>query len=244
VAPTAPSDAYGPDEAVQADLSAAQHSRPAAGDDPARGGSSPVPARAIARRGVPLAAAVAVLIAALGVPLGYLWSLIGPRVPIVMSDQGPLYAAPEQEQMIGGEAWYVIITGVAGILFAVLAWYLLRRVRGAVQLLGLAAGAIGSGVLSAWFGRQLGRAQFLWLLKHAAPGRTFQAPVVLRVAKVGLWHGFLPYARGDVLTMAFAAIITYLVLAFLATSSSLRSSVRPAAHSELGQRDRDGSDLA
>lgn len=187
--------------------------------------------------------AVALVVAATGFPLGWLWSVLAPHTPAVMTDQGAVYADPEGEQPVGAEGTYVFLTLGAGIVLAVLAWVLLRRYRGVGALLALAFGGGGAGVLAWWWGHRIGKVT-------AAVGQHFLAPVNLRVRQVGLWHGWLPYARGDVLFLALAAVLTYVLLAGFSAYPSLRrptplevqaeqlraaESVRAVGDGQLGQ---------
>src|SRR5262249_24442861 len=190
-----------------------------------------------------VALGVAGMVALLGFPLGMLWSAVAPHVPAVMTPDGPVYAQPDGEQPIGAEGTYVFLTAGAGLVLAVLAWVLLRRYRGLAVLLGLVLGGVGAGVLTWWYGHRIGR--------HSAPvGAHFDAAVNLRVRQVGLWHHWLPYARGDVLFLAIAAILMYVLLAGFSPYPGLRrpteaevraaqiramESVRAAGDSQLGQ---------
>jgi hypothetical protein len=183
---------------------------------------------------------LAVAVAALGIPLGALWSAIAPHIPATMTDQGPIYADPEGEQPVGGEGTYVFLTLGAGIVLAILAWIVLRRYRGVAVLLGLALGGVGAGVVTWLFGHAIGRTS-------APIGTTFPAAVRLRVAHLGLWHHWLPYARGDVLFLALAAVLMYILLAGFSAYPSLRrpdESVWAVGDGELGQRYGYGPDPA
>lgn len=183
---------------------------------------------------------LAVVVAALGLPLGALWSAIAPHIPATMTDQGPIYADPEGEQPVGGEGTYVFLTLGAGLVLAILAWVLLRRYRGVAVLLGLAVGGVGAGALAWWFGHRIGQTT-------APVGTTFPAAVRLRVAHLGLWHHWLPYARGDVLFLALAAVLMYVLLAGFSAYPSLRrpdESVWTVGDGELGQRYGYGPDPA
>jgi hypothetical protein len=90
------------------------------------------------------------------------------------------------------------------------------------MVIALAVGGVVGGALAAWFGHHIGYAHFRQLALHAPVGSSFLAPVNLRVKQVGWWHGFLPYARGDVLAMAIAALVVYLLLAGFSAYPSLR----------------------
>jgi hypothetical protein len=169
---------------------------------------------------VALGAAIAV--AALGFPLGWLWSSVAPWTPVLKTTGRSVLAQPEQEQMIADEGWYVFLTLGAGVLVAVLAWVLLRRYRGVPMMIALALGAAGGGVLTWWFGHSIGLDHFRYLDRNAAVGTAFTVPVDLRVKQVGLWHGWLPYARGDVLLFALATTVIYVLLAGFSAYPSLR----------------------
>src|SRR5215475_9505166 len=126
-------------------------------------GASPVPTRFE----MLAALAVAVVVAALGFPLGALWSALAPWLPAVQQDSGPVYADPEGEQLIAAEGWYLFITVLAGIALAVLVWVLLRRYRGVALGVALAAGAVAAGILTYWTGHHIGLAHARYLAEHA-----------------------------------------------------------------------------
>lgn len=176
----------------------------------------------VRRRELLLALGVAVVVALAGFPLGWLWSAIAPKTPVQMISDGAVLSQPEQEQMIADEGWYLFLTVLAGVLAAGLVWAFLRRSRGVPMVLGLSLGGVVGGSLAAWFGHHIGYAHFRHLATSAPVGTNFLAPVNLRVKQVGWWHGFLPYARGDVLAMAIAALVVYLLLAAFSSYPSLR----------------------
>jgi hypothetical protein len=171
---------------------------------------------------------VAVVVALAGFPLGWLWSAVAPHTPVQMISEGAVLSQPEQEQMIADEGWYVFLTIAAGVLAAALAWAFLRRYRGWLVTLGLGLGGVVSGSIAGWFGHRIGLAHFRDLVAHAPVGTNFLAPVSLRVKHVGWWHHVLPYARGDVLSMAIAAILIYLLLVAFSPHPSLREADPPS----------------
>jgi hypothetical protein len=183
-------------------------------------------------REILFALAVAVVIAALGFPLGWLWSHLAPHSPAVMTVDGAAYATPNQEQIIGDEGWYVLLTAAAGLVLAVGVWVGLRRYRGVFVLLGLGVGSVAAGVLTYWTGHRIGLAHARDLIAHAPVGAHFSLPVTLRVQQLGLWHGWLPYARGDVLFLAMVAVLTYALLAGFSRYESLRPSRLPGFSSD------------
>src|SRR5690242_4425558 len=119
-------------------------------DGPAPG-PAPAPARnRVAWREVLIAPAVAVTLAALGLPIGLLWRAVSPKVEFVMTEAGATTVQTEPEGFVAGDGWYVLITFVAGVVAAVVVWNLLRRRRGPLIMLGLVLGCIAGGVLTAW----------------------------------------------------------------------------------------------
>jgi hypothetical protein len=183
----------------------------------------PVPARdRLTGWEVLVALGLAVLVAALGFPLGWLWSGVAPHAPALMTADGPVYEKPNQEQLIAAEGWYVLLTFLTGAALAILAWALLRRYRGVLVLLALGVGGVAGGVLAYWTGHRIGLAHARNLLAHAPVGTHFTLPVNLRVQHVGLWHGWLPYARGDVLFLAISVVLVYALLAGFSAYPSLR----------------------
>jgi hypothetical protein len=165
---------------------------------------------------------VAAVLALSGFPLGWLWSAVAPHTPVQMVPEGAVLSQPEQEQMIADEGLYLFLTVLAGVLVAALAWAFLRRYRGVPMVLGLALGGAIGGAVTAWFGHSIGYAHFKELATKAPVGTSFLAPVNLRVKQIGWWHHVVPYARGDVLAMAIAALVVYLLLAGFSPYPSLR----------------------
>jgi hypothetical protein len=153
-------------------------------------------------------------------------------VPAVRTADGAVLAQPEQEQMVAGEGWYLIITVLAGIAVAVLAWVVLRRYRGVAILVGVVVGSVAAGILAYWLGHHIGLSHARYLADHAAVGTTFTIPPNLRAQQVGLWHGWLPYAKGDVLAMAIAGVVTYVLLAGFSQYPTLR---RPPATDQVDE---------
>jgi hypothetical protein len=179
-----------------------------------------------------VALGVALVVAGLGFPLGWLWSTLAPHAVAVMTPDGAAYAAPNQEQLIGDEGWYVFLTFLAGLVLAVLTWVLLRRYRGVLVLLGLGVGGVVAGVLTYWTGHRIGLTHARELVQNAPVGMRFPLPVNLRVQQLGLWHGWLPYARGDVLFLAITAVLLYALFAGFSPYPTLRPARRGEVSSD------------
>jgi hypothetical protein len=174
------------------------------------------------RTEVLFAAGVAVVVAAVGLPLGLLWRAVAPQVEFVMIDGGAVPVQQEPEGFVADDGSYILLTVGMGILAAIVVWILLRRRRGPVLMLGLLLGCIAGGVLTLWLGRHIGYQHYRDLVAHAPVGTHFRRPPDVRSAQIGLWFGFLPKVQGSVLLQAVAATTTYMMLASFHVEPDLR----------------------
>jgi hypothetical protein len=169
--------------------------------------------------------AVLVGVGLLGLPLGWLWQTIAPHTPAIREADGAYLTDPEGEQRIADEGWYLLLTVALGVVLVILVWVLLRRFRGPILALALTFGALACGIITWKFGHHFGYAHARALID--APSWTgstpFTLPVDLRAAKAGLWGGWLPYARGDVLAMPITVLLLYLLFAGFSPYPSLRA---------------------
>jgi hypothetical protein len=166
--------------------------------------------------------ATAVVIAGLGAPIGLLWRAVAPKVELVQTDFGPYPLQPEPEGYIADEGWFIFIAIGAGILIALLVWFLLRRYRGAAMVAALAVGSVGGSVLAAWLGHRIGLSTYNRLINSAPTGTHIFRPARLRLTDVGLWFGFIPRVRGIVLIQGLVATALYTACAGFSYSPSLR----------------------
>jgi hypothetical protein len=182
---------------------------PAASDSDAPGERSPrQPGRSVA-----VLTAVAVAVAALGAPLGWLWAVLAPTVPVRMTDDGPVLVETQPEEFIAADGSFALLGIGFGVLAAVVVWTVLRRYRGPAALVAVTLGAVGAGALAWWVGRQLGLTEYERLLREAASGTMFNKPADLRAAEVGWLFGVIPYVWGNVLVPGFGAAVAYTLLA-------------------------------
>jgi hypothetical protein len=172
------------------------------------------------RRELLIALGVAAVASVLGIPLGLLWTRYAPHPHKIVLYDYALYNG--DERLIAGEGWYVFASLVTGLVLAVLAWVVLRRYRGPIVLLGLAIGGIAGGAIMYGTGHHVGAAHANDLLTHSPPGTDVRMPVDLGAQRVGLWHGWIPFVQGDVLCIAIAAVLVYLVLAGFSAYPTLR----------------------
>jgi hypothetical protein len=181
------------------------------------------------RRAAGVVATVVLVVAALGAPLGWLWSVVAPDVPVQRTLDGVVVASAEPEQFMAADGWFVVLGAGYGVLVAIAVWFLVRRYRGPVGLLAATLGAIGAGVLAWWVGHKIGLSQYERLKQTVAVGTSFGKPPDLRIKELGWWLGFIPKVQGDLLVPAIAVAIPYTMLAAWSRYPSLRRETEPAA---------------
>jgi len=170
-----------------------------------------------------VALATAVVIAALGYPLGWLWSSVAPWLPGVIESDGLFLAQPYGEQRAGAETWFMMLSIGAGILIAIIAWLALRRFRGPLMVVALAVGGVAASWLAWRIGHNIGRGHALDLARHGKIGQIVQVPPDLRIKQSGniaYWHD-LPYISGVLLYLAIAAIFVYVLIAAFTANAGL-----------------------
>src|SRR5829696_6639638 len=134
---------------------------------------------------------------ALGVPAGFLWEAITPKVQVIARGGLRFYAQPEGNAPIAADGNFAIIGLVAGVLCALVAFARYRRF-GVASVLGLAGGGIAASALAWKIGNLLGPGQ----LADSAPpadGVPFAGPLELR-------------AYGVLLLWALASTTVFLAL--------------------------------
>ncbi|HZE38495.1 MAG TPA: DUF2567 domain-containing protein [Stackebrandtia sp.] len=207
---------------------------PAVGVAEASSESAPTP-RGGSERGRDAVAGLVVLVALaiLSLPLGALWRVLAPRVEMIRVDGGWALREESPEQYIGDDGLFALMGVGAGILAALLVWFLVRRHRGPFLLTGLALGGIACQTLAWRFGR-MGREDFVAGLDHVKPGwRVWRVPDLLMVDfnPANAWHSAIGgdlggamnhLSLGVLATMAFAAAFTYTVCSGWSKSPSLR----------------------
>jgi hypothetical protein len=184
--------------------------------------------------------AAAVVVAGLGAPIGLLWRAVAPKVELVQTQYGPYPLQPEPEGYIADEGWFIFIAIGAGIVVALLTWFLLRRFRGAGMVAALAVGSVGGSVLAAWLGHRIGLSDYNRLIGTASPGTHIFRPARLRLTDVGLWWGFIPRVRGIVLIQALVATALYTACAGFSYSPSLRPETDELPDVQLANWDSPG----
>jgi hypothetical protein len=156
---------------------------------------------------------VALVAAALGAPLGLLWTTVGPHVDIVMTPAGPDLANYNTEAFVGGDLSFAAITLVTGALLGGVA-YLLRRWRGPLMVVGLALGCVAGAWITWKLGARIGLAEYERLIDGASVGQRFEQPMKLR-------------AEGLLFLGAIAAVIVYVANAAWSHRPNLGAAAEP-----------------
>ncbi len=177
---------------------------------------------------------VAVIIAATGVFVGWIWAAVAPRVAVIRTDSGFIYADPEPEQAIAADGWFAIIGLVVGVVFAILAWVLLRRHRGVAVLIGLAIGSLVGASLASWVGYRIGFSQFQAVRDSVPVGTRVDGPLGLRMTHLDRNAWWPARATGVAAVQALAAAFVYTTLAGFSSYASLRGPDR-RAYAELDE---------
>lgn len=179
----------------------------------------------------PRASAVAVALVlgltALGAPLGLLWAALAPDTPVLKTAEGAIYAQPQPEQPIAADGWFSLLGLGFGVLAALAVWTLLRRRRGPVGLVAVTVGALGTALVAWQLGRRIGLDGYQRLLASAPAGTPFDKPADLRAGGIERVLGVLPLPYGNLLLPAFAAAVTYTLLAGWSRWPSLRPEPEP-----------------
>lgn len=95
-------------------------------------------------------------IAALGLPVGVLWWLVAPVAQLRIQQDGGFFVDPQPEQFIAADAWFILLTGLVGLVAGLLTWWLARD-SGYPAVVGLALGGAAGAALAWGVGTWLGR---------------------------------------------------------------------------------------
>jgi hypothetical protein len=179
---------------------------------------------------------VAVGVAALGAPLGWLWAALAPDVPVQVVPGGVAPTEEQPEEFFAADGWFVLLGVGFGLLAAVAVWFLLRRYRGPATLVAVTVGAVGAGLLAWWVGHRIGLSGYRREVREATAGTELDRPPELRAKELGWWFGFIPRVQGDLLLPAIAAAVAYTMLAAWSRYPSLGRAVEiePPPHAPTG----------
>jgi hypothetical protein len=136
-------------------------------------------------------AAVAFLAAAAasavcGIPAGFAWGALAPRVLVQVVAHGEAQIVnPETSAFIVADVWFCLIGVIGGLLTGALGYLIAVRRWGAPAAAGLIVGALAATALELWIGGLDGHAAFQHQLAVSAPGTFLHASLALG-AKSGL----------------------------------------------------------
>lgn len=128
--------------------------------------------------------AAALVIAVLGVPAGLLWTTVAPRTTYVIAGGKALLGDPESQTLIAADGWFAVLTAVAGLLCAVIAYTLAGRYGEIGLISALGAGGTAAGLVAWWVGSLIGRSAFQHQLHTARDGTTVKNALDLHAAGV------------------------------------------------------------
>ena len=153
------------------------------------------------RRSAAIPVLTAAVVAVAGAPLGLLWRVFAPTVPMIDAGAGRILVNdPSPEEFIAADAWFTILGFGFGLVVAVVAWHVLRRHRGPGLVLAVTAGTLTAAVVAWQVGRRVGLGAYHAWRDTATSGATFAGPPDV-------------HAYGTLLVPAFAAAIVLTLLA-------------------------------
>jgi hypothetical protein len=163
--------------------------------------------------------AAALVIAILGVPVGWLWTAVAPRTTYIIAGGKAFIGDPEAQTLIAADGWFAALTAAAGLLCGVAAYLLAGRLREMGLLGALAAGGTAAGLVAWWLGHQFGLSAFQHQVRAGRDGATAKAALDL-------------HALGVVVAWPLIAMVVFGLLEALDVAG--RESARRAAAGDVG----------
>ena len=139
------------------------------------------PKRPPALRLALILAGVTAAVALLGVPAGFAWVAIAPRVTVVVTGHGVAEVInPETKAFIAADGWYCVVGVLGGLLAGVAGYLAAVRRHGPLAVAALILGGLAASLVEWWIGRSAGLASFRKALFLSHQGAVLHAPLVLR----------------------------------------------------------------
>ena len=135
----------------------------------------------VVRRDVYIGGWVVAALALVGVPLGLIWQAVSPRSAGLVLQSGAIIP-DETEALIGTDGWFALLTGVVGLIAALVVWTR-RPWRGPATVVALALGGVVGALVTALVGHLTGGGAVDrqgWRLAHAAGVAACDGPAVPR----------------------------------------------------------------
>ena len=118
--------------------------------------------------------------ALLGLLIGLIWSAVAPRAVLVVQSHGVAYVLnSETNAFIVADAWFCLLTVVAGLICGLAGYLVAVRRYGALPLVGLLLGGVAGSWLAMWIGQQQGLARFRAQLVTSPAGTRLHEPLML-----------------------------------------------------------------
>ncbi len=96
-----------------------------------------------------------------GIPAGFLWGALAPRLLVLVVSKGTAeIVQPETSAFIVADLWFCLIGVAGGLVTGVLGYLLAVRRRGPAAAAGLIVGALGAAAVTLWIGDNYGLAGF------------------------------------------------------------------------------------
>jgi hypothetical protein len=118
--------------------------------------------------------------ALLGLLIGLIWSAVAPRAVLVVQGRGVASVLnSETHAFIVADAWFCLLTAVAGLICGLVGYLVAVRMYGALPLVGLLLGGVAGSWLAMWIGQQRGLTRFRAQLVTSPAGTRLHEPLVL-----------------------------------------------------------------
>ncbi len=141
----------------------------------------------------------AVIVAALGAPLGALWSWLAPGIDMIRTPNGAVYTTAQPEGYIAADGVFLLMGLGFGVVVAVAAWLLLPRYRGPAMIIAITAGSVAAAWIASEVGIRIEQANFERVIADLQPGDHFQWPNELRARGVLMVAGLATAFTGTLL---------------------------------------------
>jgi uncharacterized membrane protein len=162
----------------------------------------------VVRRDVYICGWVVAALALVGVPLGLIWQAVSPRSAGLVLQSGAIIP-DETEALIGTDGWFALLTGVVGLIAALVVWTR-RSWRGPATVVALALGGVVGALVTALVGHLTGGGQ-----STGKAGALITLPVSL-------------HATGLLFFEAAIAVLVYGLLVAFTTRDDLGRTDAPA----------------
>lgn len=115
-----------------------------------------------------------------GLLAGVIWNAVAPKAIYVVIGKGSADVVnAETSAFVEGDAWFVLIAVLGGLLIGLVAYRVAIRKYGPAPMVGVLVGSMLAGLLARWAGQSIGMATFNKQLLTSRSGALLHAPPVL-----------------------------------------------------------------